>query len=680
MFISVCRGGLIAAVTAVLALGAMSAWAEEAAVAPPPLSAYVSSSAFAQNRVEPPPLSAYGALPSMELVEVSPSGARLAFVTVAGEQRTLVVLDTASREQLGGVGIGDLKIRNLDWIGDEQVMIITSTTMSIPDAGVIEQEVYSAQIYDIAKRSIIDVFRGSRGILPVLFQLPRVVGDANDPIVLVRAYSHENRERLDLFRVDRNNGRVRLFEVMGINVLNQVLDAAGRSVARSEFDVRDNEWSLFLRQGSDFKKSWSVTAPIDRPYLVGLGINGDSVIVSADREGMNRNPDEKQNFFDVNLETGAWRAIRFDFTPDHLLFHPVSRRMIGATHLSDEGSSYTFVDPNADAAWRRVEQAFAGRSPSLVSWSHDLQHVIVHTIGAHDPGSYYLADLRAGSLLRLGGAYDGVAGAQVASVRAVEYAAADGLKIPGYLTTPPGVTDPKGLPLVVLPHGGPEAHDIKTFDYWAQALASRGYAVLQPNFRGSSGHGVAFTEAGYGEWGRKMQTDLSDGVRYLAAEGVIDPKRVCIVGGSYGGYAALAGVTLESGVYRCAVSVAGVSDLRRMVDDEANMGVSRRDNATTRYWNRFMGADRLGDRSLDDRSPARMADRVNAPVLLIHGRDDTVVPIVQSRLMESALQRAGKPVEFVELPGEDHYMSKEATRLRMLEATIRFLETNNPVD
>ncbi|MNE83567.1 Prolyl oligopeptidase family protein [compost metagenome] len=117
-----------------------------------------------------------------------------------------------------------------------------------------------------------------------------------------------------------------------------------------------------------------------------------------------------------------------------------------------------------------------------------------------------------------------------------------------------------------------------------------------------------------------------------------------------------------------------------MVDDEANMGVSRRDNATTRYWNRFMGADRLGDRSLDDRSPARMADRVNAPVLLIHGRDDTVVPIVQSRLMESALQRAGKPVEFVELPGEDHYMSKEATRLRMLEATIRFLETNNPVD
>lgn len=642
--------------------------------------ACASSSVVAQSRSASAPLSAYGALPSTELVEVSPSGDRLAFVTVTGEQRTLVVLDTASREQLGGVGIGDLKIRNLDWIGDEQVMIITSTTMSIPTAGIIEQEVYNAQIYDIAKRSIVDVFRGSRGILPVLFQLPRVVGDASDPIVLVRAYSHENRERLDLFRVDRTNGRVRLFEVMGINVLNQVLDADGRSVARSEFDARYNEWSLHLRDGSGFKQSWSVTAPIDRPYLVGLGINGDSVIVSADREGMNRNPDEKQNYFDVNLETGAWRAIRFDFRPDRLLFHPVSRRMIGAASQSNEGWTYAFVDPQADASWQRIQQAFAGRSPSLMSWSHDFQHVVVHTMGPRDPGSYYLADLQAGSLLRLGGAYDGVAADQVAPVRAIEYAAADGLKIPGYLTTPPGIDDPKGLPLVVLPHGGPEAHDIMTFDYWAQALASRGYAVLQPNFRGSSGHGVAFTEAGYGEWGRKMQTDLSDGVRYLAGQGVIDPKRACIVGGSYGGYAALAGVTLESGVYRCAVSVAGVSDLRRMVDDEANMGVSRRDNATTRYWNRFMGAERLGDRSLDDLSPARLADRVTAPVLLIHGRDDTVVPIVQSRLMESALRRSGKTVEFVELPGEDHYMSKEATRLRMLEATTQFLETHNPVN
>jgi dipeptidyl aminopeptidase/acylaminoacyl peptidase len=262
-------------------------------------------------------------------------------------------------------------------------------------------------------------------------------------------------------------------------------------------------------------------------------------------------------------------------------------------------------------------------------------------------------------------------------VRSIHYAARDGLDIPAYLTLPPGVTDPSGLPLVVLAHGGPASRDVAGFDWWAQALASRGYAVLQANFRGSTGYGRAFLEAGYGEWGRKMQTDLSDGVRWLAAEGIIDPARVCIVGASYGGYAAMAGLTLDSDVYRCGVSVAGVSDLRRMVNWEAEQA-RHKNNQTVRYWNRFMGAARLNDRALDALSPAFLAASVDSPLLLIHGRDDTVVPIEQSRVMAEALRRAGKPVEFVELPGEDHWLSRSATRQQMLAETVRFLEVNNP--
>ena len=174
-----------------------------------------------------------------------------------------------------------------------------------------------------------------------------------------------------------------------------------------------------------------------------------------------------------------------------------------------------------------------------------------------------------------------------------------------------------------------------------------------------------------------MQSDLSDGVRWLSREGLIDPGKVCIVGASYGGYAALAGPTLDRGVYRCAVSVAGVSDLRRMVESEARQG-RRRNNEAVRYWNRFMGADGPGDRSLDARSPARLAAEADAPILLIHGRDDTVVPIEQSRLMDRALRTAGKPVEFIELDGEDHWLSRAATRQRMLVETVRFLEQQNP--
>ncbi|MBA3050108.1 prolyl oligopeptidase family serine peptidase, partial [Brevundimonas sp.] len=146
---------------------------------------------------------------------------------------------------------------------------------------------------------------------------------------------------------------------------------------------------------------------------------------------------------------------------------------------------------------------------------------------------------------------------------------------------------------------------------------------------------------------------------------------------SYGGYAALAGPTLDRGVYRCAVSVAGVSDLRRMVESEAREG-RRPNNEAVRYWSRFMGGDGPGDRSLDARSPARLVAGADAPILLIHGRDDTVVPIEQSRLMAQALRAAGKPVEFLELEGEDHWLSRADSRRQMLTEAVRFLEQHNP--
>ena len=264
----------------------------------------------------------------------------------------------------------------------------------------------------------------------------------------------------------------------------------------------------------------------------------------------------------------------------------------------------------------------------------------------------------------------------MSQIKPITYKAADGLEITGYLTLPHGRA-PKDLPLVVLPHGGPEGRDTLGFDWWSQALASRGYAVLQPNFRGSEGFGDKFVEAGYGQWGKLMQTDLSDGVRHLAKQGLIDPKRVCIVGASYGGYAALAGATMDRGVYRCAASVAGPADLRRMlIDNNDRFGSGR--NAGLRYWLRFMGADGVKDPDLSAISPAKMADRIDIPVLLIHGKDDTVVPYVQSTIMADAMKKAGKPVELVTLNGEDHWLSRGATRLQMLTSVVGFLEKNNP--
>ena len=261
----------------------------------------------------------------------------------------------------------------------------------------------------------------------------------------------------------------------------------------------------------------------------------------------------------------------------------------------------------------------------------------------------------------------------VGPMRMLQYTASDGMKMEGVLTLPPGAMA-KNLPALVLVHGGPAAHDVAGFDWIAQALASRGYAVFQPNFRGSTGYGVAFELAGHGEWGRKMQTDISDGLAEIVRQGIVDPKRVCIMGGSYGGYAALAGVTLQQGIYLCAISISGISDLNDMV----------------RSYNDTSGSDPMLMRNLKAElgsgndikaiSPIRFADQVRVPVLLIHGQNDTVVKYAQSSQMADALRHTGKTVELIPLPGEDHWLSKSETRMALLRAAINFVEKYNPAD
>lgn len=349
--------------------------------------------------------------------------------------------------------------------------------------------------------------------------------------------------------------------------------------------------------------------------------------------------------------------------------------VLAFTHWNGAIYDYDFLDPRMKAIWPAYRNAFKGQQVSLTSWTPDFSKLVLFVSGTSSAGGYYLADTIAKRVDPIGSAYPKVAAADVSTIRVVRYTAADGLEIEGVLTLPKGKPE-ASLPLVVLPHGGPRAKDDATFDWWAQAIASRGYAVLQPNFRGSTGYGTAFKEAGYGEWGAKMQTDLSDGVAHLARQGIIDPKRVCVVGASYGGYAALAGVTLQKGVYRCAVSVAGVSDLGKMMTDDTLRYGER--STRVRDMKRLFGTETVTDSKLEARSPAAQATKADAPVLLIHGKDDVVVPFAHSQRMASALKSANKPYEFVVLDGEDHWLSTSATRLQMLSAAVTFLEKNNP--
>lgn len=613
------------------------------------------------------PLAAYGALPAHELVEVSPSGDRLAYVTVIGEERALVINDLNDMSLIGGVRAGPVKVRDLGWVGEGHVYVYSTATQVGASIGLRRSELADASIYQIEPRQVSLALNNTPGVFAKVFGAPLVRTINGEPSLIVVG---QGREGAGLYRINLATGIGREHVDPDRRGPPSLLDIDGQPVARVTYD--GEQWELQGRRAGFWRTVWRTDARIDTPGLAGLGTTAGSVVLQGAIDG------RPEGFYVVDLETGAVSDLPFEGRPTSLMHHPATKLLIGARTLSDDESvRWQFLDPAAERSWRSVQAAFRGKQVTLTSWSDDMRQIVAFTQGSGDAGTYQLVDLDRRTAEVIGEAYPDIVGARVGEVRPISYEAADGMRIPGYLTLPPGVTDPRGLPLIVFPHGGPASRDYLGFDWWAQAMASRGYAVLQANFRGSDGLGTAHLEAGYGEWGRKMQTDLSDGVRWLASEGIIDPARVCIVGASYGGYAAMAGPTLDPGVYKCAVSVSGVSDLRLMVQWEADQG-GQRDSPVVRYWNRFMGAERLGDRTLDTVSPAAQAARADAPILMLHGRDDTVVPFEQSRVFADALRRAGKPHELVELPSEDHWLSRAATRQWMLAETVRFLELHNP--
>ncbi|MEO1407882.1 MAG: alpha/beta fold hydrolase, partial [Pseudomonadota bacterium] len=241
-------------------------------------------------------------------------------------------------------------------------------------------------------------------------------------------------------------------------------------------------------------------------------------------------------------------------------------------------------------------------------------------------------------------------------------------------TLPPGtdISNASNLKTIVMPHGGPETYDAIGFDWMAQYFANRGYLVFQPNFRGSAGYGTAFVLAGNGEWGGKMQDDITDGLKALVNEGLADPDNVCIVGASYGGYAALAGGAFTPDLYRCVVAIAPVTDLHRMLKDEKrDYG---RNHWVVDYWQERMADGEARKIKLRSVSPSEYADSFQSPVLLIHGDKDRIVPLKQSEIMHQALLDAGKLVTFITLERGDHALSTNEARLTTLQAASDFVE------
>ena len=620
-----------------------------------------------------PPLSVYGRLPNVEQVEISPDGKKLAIAVTDGEKRMLLIRNTDSTKLLAGLDMGTTKLRGVRWAGPDHVLITTSNTADVFGLSGPKREYLMGFDYNLVTRKQKLLMSSQEDSMNVILSTPVVRFIDSVPYAFVEGVYFQNNQGMDvLYKINlKTGGTYRLDRGASEDTDDWLVSLDGQPLAQSLYNEKQGAWSLKIKAERGWSTVEKTVSKMGSRGLSGLGRDGRSVLV-----WMTDEDDEDETVLREYALDGTHVVVPGSAKYDRLIHAPDGSSLVGAFSLVGDERHYTFFDEKLQKSWNAVIKAFPGELVSLSSWSDDKRKLVVVTDSPTEGPAYALVDLDTGSARYLSTVYTGLTEDGVAEVRAIKYKAADGLEITGYLTLPRG-KDPKKLPLIVLPHGGPEGRDTLGFDWWSQALASRGYAVLQPNFRGSEGFGWKFVKAGFGQWGKAMQTDLSDGVRYLAKDGVIDPKRVCIVGASYGGYAALAGATLDKGVYRCAASVAGPADLRRMLID-SNKLYSTSNNSTLRYWLRFMGAEGLKDPDLAAISPAKLADKVEIPILLIHGQDDTIVPYVQSTLMADALKKAGKPVELVTLPSEDHWLSRGATRLQMLTSVVGFLEKNNP--
>ncbi|HUO12380.1 MAG TPA: S9 family peptidase [Caulobacteraceae bacterium] len=630
----------------------------------------------------PAPLSAYGELPAIEQLAISPNGQLLALEMVKGADRTVIVQDLVAKKILTGVNVGQSKLRGLLWAGNNHVLLEFSSTTKVALVPSNVSEYFTLTDFNLTNHKLTPLLGDVNLSMNAIAAAPAIRMIGGKPTILATSLylggevQDEGdvwfyRNRLALFRIDLETDRSRLVSEDSTDTVGFVVGADGQPAAEATYEPLVKRWELKVRSGGGWRVAQSLDAPIDTPDLMGLGRDGRSILIA------NLQGDRK-----VLQEVSADGATVSDPLPGPAggapIDDPVTHRLIGTVAYEGDDLTYFFYDRPEELQWLGILAAFPGQRVSIVSTSDDRRKLVLRIESPTDGPGFALVDLANRSSQWLGSDYPALTSADISEVQSISFRAADGTRLTGYLTLPRG-RDPKNLPLVVFPHGGPAARDAPGFDWWAQAMASRGYAVLQVNYRGSEGLGRKLLTAGYGEFGRKMQTDLSDGVRYLAGLGSIDPKRVCIVGGSYGGYAALAGATIDTGVYRCAVDIAGLSELGKFIA----WGVSRNGDGgalAERYWLRFMGAKDPNDPVLRAISPADLADKVTIPILIIHGKDDTVVPFEQSQMMADALAKAGKPYQMVILNHEDHWLSQSDTRLQMLQATIDFLEKNNPPD
>lgn len=590
-------------------------------------------------------------------LKISPGGEYIAATMPLEDRTVLVVVDRGTHKPTGTFRLGaNSHVSDFRWISKDRLLIGISEQF-----GELERPQPTGELFamnaDGGKAEMLVGFRVDDGGLGTsikpkkdsdriaAFAVDEPPNDDRKVLISVMPYSadpYTSAEYIDVFTGRRAR-------VAGAPVRGATFHTDNQGVVRfAAGSDSDNVRKLYYRTGDGAEwVPFAVETDTGR-FEYPIGFSEDDKVVYLRSE----QADGPDAIVAYDLATRERKTVLRDDNVDpadidnYVVYRAGTRVPVGVFFMDGKPRVAFFDEKSPEARlYRSLEGAFAGNAVEITSQTSDGRLALVKVYSDRNPGDFYLFDTQAKKAAHVLARREWFDPDRQSPMAPITLAARDGLPLHGYLTTPKGSTG-KGLPLVVMPHGGPfGVQDTWDFNDEAQMLASAGYAVLQLNYRGSSGYGRAFQQAGAKEWGGKMQDDLTDATRWAIAQGIADKGRICLFGASYGGYAAMMGVAREPSLYRCAAGYVGVYDLPKMQADDKRVA-TRLGNWSIDWVGK---ADELGAVS-----PNRMADRIKVPVFLAAGGEDKRAPIEHSKMMEEALRKAGVPVETLYYDTEGH--------------------------
>lgn len=622
---------------------------------------------------------AFGARPSVSHLRMSPDGMSVAWIApTTGQGSAVYTMNLAKDSKAKVVLTANGKPERLSacaWVSNERLVCTVGWLQRdamfgvMPFSRVVAVNIDGTNLQLLSKRDKpyapgVQLHGGE-----IIDWLPETDGS----VLMTRAYLPDDRgtrtasndEGLGVDQVDTRNLRSHRVEMPRRDAWDYISDGHGRVriLAMGAHNNRDESSGVvnFLYHPAAGQE-WQ---PLSRYHLLDhTGFLPEAVDSDLNIAYGYKRQDGRTAIYSLALDGSLKEQLVYanaEVDVDALIRIGRANRVVGATYITEYPHAVYFA-PDVKALIESLSRALKPATPRVVDASADESRMLVLTSTDKDPGVYYVFDRKSQRLQTFLVVRSQLEGIKLAAVKPITYRAADGTDIPGYLTLPPGVDIAQGLPALVMPHGGPGARDVWGFNWVAQFFAARGYAVLQPNFRGSAGYGEQwFQKNGFRSWQTAIG-DVLDGGRWLVKEGIADPRKLGIVGWSYGGYAALQSAVVDPTLFKAVIAIAPVTDLNQIKQEH-------------RYWtdveivNAYVG----DGPHMHEGSPAEHADRFRVPVLLFHGEMDRNVSVEESRLMATRLKRAAVSCELVTWPDLDHSLDDSSARAQMLSRSDSFL-------